>query len=114
MDARSDIFGFGSLFFEMLTGRRPFQREGKVATLSAILNEEPPPLSRIVSASAALEQIVTRCLRKDPGRRFQHMDELKASLERGKHDSAGRRQSGVLDVDRIVHYRFQSCLCHPG
>ncbi|MBI1791301.1 MAG: protein kinase [Acidobacteria bacterium] len=82
VDARSDIFSFGSVLYEMVTGRHPFQGASKLATLSAILSKEPAPLLEILgTAPPELDQIVTRCLRKEPERRFQHMSDLKVALE---------------------------------
>jgi len=77
IDPRSDIFSFGSVLYEMLTGRRAFTGETKIATLSAILHQEPP----IDAAPAEVAAILARCLRKDPARRFQHMDDLKVELQ---------------------------------
>jgi Tol biopolymer transport system component len=84
VDARSDIFSFGSLLYEMATGRRAFRGETKLSTLSAILNKEPPPLE---GAPPELEKIITRCLRKDPERRIQHMVDVKLALEDLKEES---------------------------
>jgi Tol biopolymer transport system component/tRNA A-37 threonylcarbamoyl transferase component Bud32 len=84
VDARSDIFSFGSLLYEMATGRRAFQGETKLSTLSAILHKEPPPLE---GAPPDLEKIITRCLRKDPERRIQHMVDVKLALEDLKEES---------------------------
>jgi len=89
LDARSDIFSFGAVLYEMVTGRRAFERQSSVATMAAILHEEPLPIREIVPAApTALDQIVTRCLRKEPGRRFQHMDDLKVALEELREESA--------------------------
>lgn len=78
VDARSDIFSFGSVLYEMVTGRRAFQGESKLATLSAILRHEPPPVSTLVAEMPPeLEKLIQRCLRKDPARRFQHMDDVR-------------------------------------
>jgi eukaryotic-like serine/threonine-protein kinase len=67
VDARSDIFSFGSVLYEMLTGRRAFQHDTKVSTMAAILREDPKPASQIVEAlPAEIERILKRCLRKDP------------------------------------------------
>jgi Tol biopolymer transport system component/predicted Ser/Thr protein kinase len=88
VDARSDIFSFGSVLYEMLTGQRAFQGETKVSTIAAILREEPKPLSQIREGlPREVERIVRRCLRKDPAHRFQHMDDLKVALEELKEES---------------------------
>lgn len=85
VDTRSDIFSFGSLLYEMLTGRQAFQRDSKTSMLAAILTQEPAPLGDEVPHD--LQKIVHRCLRKDPGRRFQHMADLKVALEELKEES---------------------------
>jgi serine/threonine protein kinase/WD40 repeat protein len=88
VDARSDIFSFGSVLYEMLTGQRAFQGETKVSTIAAILREEPKPLSQVVEGlPREVERLVKRCLRKDPAHRFQHMDDLKVALEELKEES---------------------------
>ncbi len=88
VDARSDIFSFGSVLYEMLTGQRAFQGETKASTIAAILREEPKPLSQIAEGlPREVERIVRRCLRKDPAHRFQHMDDLKVALEELKEES---------------------------
>ena len=75
VDARSDIFSFGLVLYEMLSGQSAFAGDSPVTTLAAILRDEPPRLRNI---SPELERIVTRCLRKDPARRFQTMLDVKA------------------------------------
>jgi serine/threonine protein kinase/Tol biopolymer transport system component len=82
VDARSDIFTFGAVLYEMVTGRRAFKGDSSLSTLSAVLHQEPEPVSRIAAGiPQQLERIIARCLKKDPGRRFQHMDEVRISLE---------------------------------
>jgi serine/threonine protein kinase len=82
IDARSDIFSFGSVFYEIITGRRAFEADSKLATLSAILTSEPKALGELLpQVPPELDQIITRCLRKEPDRRFQHMSDLKVALE---------------------------------
>jgi hypothetical protein len=78
VDARSDIFSFGSVLYEMVTGRRAFAGDSTVGTLSAILHKEPSPNERI---PLDLEKIIGRCLRKDPNRRIQHMGDVALALE---------------------------------
>ncbi len=77
VDARSDVFSFGAVLYEMLSGRRAFRGDTPSATITAVVNEEPAPLE----APAALERIVSRCLAKQPGERFQSMAEVIAALE---------------------------------
>jgi Tol biopolymer transport system component/predicted Ser/Thr protein kinase len=97
VDARSDIFSFGSVLYEMITGRRAFQGETKLSTLTAILREEPKPLREVLeTAPREVERVITHCLRKDPSRRFQHMDDVKTLLEELKEESdSGRLISGA-------------------
>jgi eukaryotic-like serine/threonine-protein kinase len=93
VDARSDIFSFGVLFYEMLTGQKPFQRESRMKTLAAVLSEEPKAASAVNDAVPAdAEHILSRCLRKDPQRRWQTASDLKVALQDLKEDS----ESGKL------------------
>jgi Tol biopolymer transport system component/serine/threonine protein kinase len=97
VDARSDIFSFGAVLYEMITGWRAFQGETKLSTLAAILNQEPKPPSEIVEGlPREVERTISRCLRKNPARRFQHMEGLKVALEELKEESdSGRLISPV-------------------
>ena len=90
VDARSDIFSFGSVLYEMVTGRRAFGGDSKMSTLGAIIHKEPEPLGS--STPQDLEKVIGRCLRKTPERRFQHMDDVKIALEELKEES----NSGTL------------------
>jgi len=93
VDTRSDIFSFGSVLYEMVTGQRAFQGETKVSTLSAILDKEPTPVSAIAKeASPELERLIARCLRKDAERRIQHMGDVKLALEELKEESDSGKQ----------------------
>src|SRR6266487_3453350 len=76
LDARSDIFSFGSVLYELLTGRQAFRGENSISTMAAILHNEPKPLF----APASLQQIVKQCLAKPPEQRYQTMAEVRASL----------------------------------
>ena len=77
VDARSDIFSFGVVLYEMLSGRRAFARNSSIETMAAIVRDEPAPLDAPSNVSA----IVARCLRKLPADRFQTMSEVRAALE---------------------------------
>ena len=76
-DHRADIFSFGAVLYEMLSGRRAFKGDTSVETMHAILREEPPPPSEgSRPIPPALERIVTHCLEKAPGDRFQSARDL--------------------------------------
>jgi len=77
VDARSDIFSFGAVLYEMLSGRRVFARNSSIETMAAILRDEPAALD----APANVSSIVTRCLRKSPADRFQTISEVRVALE---------------------------------
>jgi len=93
LDARSDIFSFGSVLYEMVTEQRAFQGDSKMSTLAAVLNQDPKPPSEISRALPQdLEKIITRCLRKEPTRRWQSLADVKVALEELKEES----DSGLL------------------
>ncbi len=103
VDHRSDIFSFGALLHEMLTGRRAFQGESAVSTMAAILTTEPPALAaQTPGVPAELIRIVSRCLRKLPEKRWQSLadvkialDELKQDVESGRIETPSRAVSGT-------------------
>jgi serine/threonine protein kinase/Flp pilus assembly protein TadD len=81
-DHRADIFALGAILYEMLTGKRAFQKPTSPETMNAILNEDPREISQIVSnVPPALQRIVHRCLEKTPERRFQSTRDLTFALE---------------------------------
>jgi tetratricopeptide (TPR) repeat protein/predicted Ser/Thr protein kinase len=81
LDARSDIFSLGVVLYEALTGTRPFSRPTLEATFHAIRAEDPEPATSLRSGiPLELERIVMKCLRKDPGARYQHAEDLAADL----------------------------------
>src|SRR6266849_5750834 len=80
----------------MMTGRRAFHGDSKLSTLSAILKEEPKPVNSLVpNVPRDLEKIISHCLRKDPDRRFQHMDDLKVALLDLKEESESGKLTGA-------------------
>ncbi|HVP48382.1 MAG TPA: protein kinase, partial [Bryobacteraceae bacterium] len=96
VDARSDIFSFGSVLYEMVTGRRAFHGDSKLSTLSAILKDDPKPVSGILpDVPRDLEKIISHCLRKDPDRRFQHMADVKTLLDELKEESDSGKLTGI-------------------
>jgi serine/threonine protein kinase/Tol biopolymer transport system component len=81
-DHRTDIFALGAILYEMLTGKRAFQRATSAETMSSILNEEPQRISQIAPhLPAALQRVVQRCLEKNPEQRFQSASDLGFALE---------------------------------
>jgi serine/threonine protein kinase/Tol biopolymer transport system component len=88
-EARSDIFAFGAVIYEMLAGKSAFQRNTSADTMSAILKEDAPDLStsgKVVPSG--LESIIHHCLEKNPQRRFQSAQDLAFNLEQFAHPSA--------------------------
>jgi serine/threonine protein kinase len=82
VDRRSDIFAFGSVFYEMLCGKRPFGGETQIEVMHAILKADPPPLSQSnANIPVPIEGIVRHCLEKDPDHRFQSTSDLAFALE---------------------------------
>jgi serine/threonine protein kinase len=78
VDARSDIFSFGAVLYEMITGKRAFQGASRISTLAAVVEKDPQPPSQISSGTPPeLERLIGRCLRKDVNRRSQNMSNVK-------------------------------------
>jgi Tol biopolymer transport system component len=88
VDARTDVFSFGALIYEMVTGRRAFAGESTTEVLAAILKDQPTPPSELVAdLPKELDRAIQRCLRKEPERRFQHMLDVKLELEQIKEEA---------------------------
>ncbi len=82
VDSRSDIFSFGSVLYEMATGQRAFAGGSKLSSLSAVMYKDPEPASqKVAEVPPELDRIIARCLKKDPGRRWQTMADVKVALE---------------------------------
>ena len=81
VDARTDIFSFGVVLYEMVSGRRPFVGDSRASLMAAIVSAEPPSLSSLQPQTpASLERLVRRCLAKDPDDRWQTARDLAAEL----------------------------------
>ncbi|MFN0123882.1 MAG: protein kinase domain-containing protein, partial [Blastocatellia bacterium] len=99
-DHRADIFSFGVMLYEMLSGNRAFGGDSAVEVMNAILNAEPPELSETnAKISPQLDKIVRRCLEKKPERRFQSASDLGFALEAlGTPNSSGANRTETLQV----------------
>jgi Tol biopolymer transport system component/serine/threonine protein kinase len=97
VDARSDIFSFGALLYEMATGRRAFQGDSPLATLTAVVQQEPP---RPDGVPAELERLILRCMRKEADRRMQHMGDVRLALEDMKAEWGSGQASPVRPARR--------------
>jgi serine/threonine-protein kinase len=92
VDARSDVFSFGLVLFELLSGSTPFKGDTPVATLSSIVRDDPPSLS----SSSALEPVIRRCLAKNPAARYQSMADVRAAIEQLRSPTDARPSIAVL------------------
>ena len=101
VDARSDIFSFGVLFNEMLSGESPFRRETAIETLNAILKESAPPV-RVegIEAPQGLDRVLRKTLQKDPEQRYQTMKDVANDLRELRDDMTSTARPAVVLAER--------------
>jgi len=93
-DKRADLFSVGVMFYEMITGRRPFTGDTDVAVIKAITDSTPEPIARFKSGvTGELQQIINKALTKDPSIRYQHADGMLADLKRLSLESTSPKKS---------------------
>jgi len=97
-DHRSDIFAFGSVLYEMLSGRRPFSGETAAEVMTAILKEDPAELTK-ADVSPGLEQVVRRCIEKRPEERFQSSRDIGFALEAVSGASSAALAAGARSAE---------------
>jgi eukaryotic-like serine/threonine-protein kinase len=96
LDARTDLFSFGTVLYEMTTGTVPFRGESTAVVFEAILNRAPTPPSRMSpEVPPELDRIINRALEKDRDLRYQHASEMRAELQRLKRDTESGRSAAV-------------------
>ncbi len=108
--ARSDIFSFGSLLYEMVTRRQPFRGENEFAVMTAIVREEPKKVSALApSVPPELEKLISRAMRKDPERRWQSMADLRVTLMEIKEElEAGGVPTAKMPVGAVRKARTET------
>jgi len=105
LDCRSDIFSFGTVFYEMLGGRRPFQAQSTAEVISAILTADPPPISRFGGGhnGSGQERLIRKCLKKDAAQRYQSMGNLISDLQqiRREHENGQFTPASVATITEL-------------
>ena len=81
VDARTDVFSFGSLLYEMVTGRRAFPGENQQAVFQSVLRAEPLPMRTGARAFFEIEPLIRKCLKKDPKQRLQSIGDARIVIE---------------------------------
>jgi eukaryotic-like serine/threonine-protein kinase len=103
--SQSDIFSFGAVLYEMVTGQRAFHGKSAASVLAAVLRDEPPAIASLTpGCPPALQKVVEHCLRKDPKRRFQHIGDVRLALEEVTPAWRGARRSVPVVWRRALMY----------
>jgi eukaryotic-like serine/threonine-protein kinase len=106
LDARSDLFSFGAVMYEMATGTLPFRGESSGVIFKAILDGTPTSAVRLnPDLPAELERIINKCLEKDRNLRYQHASDIRTDLQRLKRDTESRKLSALTESAPVARNR---------
>jgi Tol biopolymer transport system component len=106
LDARTDLFSFGAVLYEMTTGTLPFRGESTGLVFESILNRAPVPPVRInPDIPPKMEEIINKCLEKERSLRYQHASDIRTDLQRLKRDTESHKSVAVLETEHVARSR---------
>jgi len=115
LDARTDLFSFGAVLYEMATGQLPFRGDSTATIFDAILNRTPiPPLRLNADVPPDLERIIAKCLEKDRNLRYQHASDIRTDLQRLKRDTESQRLPAAATAGATSHAGMRWKLVIPA